>query len=61
MASQREQKRISDNVSAWDQFKTLITPGDVSDKQRQLSAIADQNEREAQVEAIRKRRMNAGQ
>jgi len=60
MSSERERKRISEHVGAWDKFKTLITPGDINEKQRKLLDIADANERDAQLEAIKRKRMNAG-
>lgn len=65
MSSERERKRIADKVGAWDKFTTLIMPGDITSKQEQLSSIADRNEaeekRQAELEAIKRRRMNAGQ
>lgn len=65
MASEYNKKRISEKVGTWDKFTTLITPGDVSEKERKLLQIADRNEeeekRQAQLEAIKKRRFNTGE
>lgn len=65
MASERERKRIADKVGFFDKLKVSLTPGDVSVKQQQLSEIADRNEaderRKAELEAIRRKRMNAGE
>lgn len=65
MSSDRERKRVAEKVSTWDKFVTSITPGDISVKAKRLSDIADANEaeerRKAELEAVRQKRMNAGQ
>lgn len=65
MSSERERKRVAEKVGTWDKFTTLISPGDISSKEKQLSSIADRNEaeerRQAELEAIRRKRVNAGQ
>lgn len=54
--NERERKRISDKVGFWDKLKVKLQPGDVSEKDQQLSAIADRNEQEEE-ERKRKAKM----
>lgn len=59
-----DEERVKKYVSKWDQFTTLITPGDTSGKRQKLRDMAVHNEaeekRRAELEAIRNKRMNAG-
>lgn len=57
--AERQRKKVSEKVSKWDQFTTLVMPGDIADKRQKLNDMADANER-AELEAIRQKRMNAG-
>ncbi len=60
----RKQKFVNENTSAWERFTTSITPGDVSERYRNIEQKAHENyqekQKQAQLEALRKKRMNAG-
>lgn len=64
MPTERMRKLIDDKVSTWDKFKVAITPGDVSERSRKLEQLAldkvREEEQQAQLEAIRRKRMSAG-
>ena len=60
--TEAERKRVGEKVGFWDKLKVAVTPGDVSERSKKLRDIADSNEREeAMQEAIRRKRMNAGE
>lgn len=65
MASEAERKRQQEKTTFWQKAKVAFTPGDVSDRSRELSSMADATEaderRKAELEAIRRKRMNAGE
>ena len=60
-----DEERVKKHVSKWDQFWTLIVPGDTSAKRQKLRDMATHNEyeekRQAELEAIKRKRLNAGQ
>ena len=62
---ERQKKRINDKVSLFDRVRVSFTPGDTSNKERELESIASRNEaderRKAELEAVRRKRMNASE
>ena len=57
MPNKKDEDYIQNNTSFWDRTKMAFTPGDVSDKIKGLKDVADENVRQQQLEAIRKKRM----